>query len=127
MSRFASNLVIQHKFLLLSRLTEPCPSLKVSIPKDSSKPDGDAVEDGVLLSASELHKRGHFINSPSDTIPTFGTKSKNISDSDPKDKSYRPLKCTDALDDEAPEFIYTSDGEEVTSETEFGRELVGDR
>ena len=80
-----------------------------------------------MLSASELHKCGHFINSPSDTIPIFGTKSKNISDDDPKDKSYRPLKRTDALDDEAPEFIYTSDGEEVTSETEFGRELVGDR
>lgn len=77
-----------------------------------------------MLSASELHKRGHFINSPSDTTPILGAKTKEIDD-DPKDKSYQPLKHSNALDDEAPECIYTSDGEEVTSETEFGRELVG--
>ena len=46
-------------------------------------------------------------------------------DNDPKDKSYQPLKHSNALDDEAPKCIYTSNGEEVTSETEFGRELVG--
>jgi hypothetical protein len=76
-----------------------------------------------LLSASELHKRGHFINSPSDETPILDAKTKDIDD--PKDKSYRPVKRSDALDDEAPEYIYTSDGEEVTSETEFGHELVG--
>src|SRR5271168_5382424 len=48
-------------------LVEPCFSLKVTIPKDASKPDGDAVENGALLSASELHARGHFVNSPSET------------------------------------------------------------
>ena len=58
---------IQHKYL------QPCvaeyPSLKINIPKDSSKPDGDAVENGALLSMSELHMHGHFVNSPSDTAP----------------------------------------------------------
>ncbi|KAI9509506.1 hypothetical protein F5148DRAFT_1282929 [Russula earlei] len=103
---------------------EPCPSLKVNIPKDASKPDGDAVENGALLSASELHARSHFVNSPSDTAPILGVKTKDIND-EPKDKLYRPPKHSNALDYEAPEYIYTSDGEEVTSETEFGRELVG--
>jgi hypothetical protein len=77
-----------------------------------------------LLSASELHARGHFVNSPSDTAPILGEKTKDTDD-DPKDKSYQPPKCSNALDDEAPKCIYASDGEEVTSETEFGRELVG--
>jgi hypothetical protein len=77
-----------------------------------------------LLSASELHARGHFVNSPSDTAPIPGANSKEIDD-DAKDKSYQPPKRSNALDDEAPEYIYTSDGEEVTTETEFGRELVG--
>jgi hypothetical protein len=43
-------------------LIEPRPGLKVIIPKDASKPDGDAVENGALLSASELYARGHFVN-----------------------------------------------------------------
>ena len=77
-----------------------------------------------MLSASELHVRSHFVNSPSDEASNLGKKTKDIDD-DPKDKSYQPLKCSNALDDEAPECIYTSNGEEVTSETEFGRELVG--
>jgi hypothetical protein len=77
-----------------------------------------------LLSASELHARGHFVNSPSDTAPIPGANSKEIDD-DAKDKSYQKPKRSNALDDEAPEYIYTSDGEEVTTETEFGRELVG--
>jgi hypothetical protein len=77
-----------------------------------------------LLSASELHARGHFVNSPSDAAPNLGEKTKDI-DNDPKDKSYQPPKHSNALDDEAPECIYTSKGEEVTSETEFGCELVG--
>jgi hypothetical protein len=118
-----SNSGIQCK-LLPSWLAEPRPSLKINIPKDASKPDGDAIENGALLSASELHARGHFVNSPSDTAPIPGTNTKEIGD-DPKDKSYQPLKRSNALDDEALECIYTSDGEEVTSETEFGRELVG--
>src|SRR5271168_3178732 len=59
-------------------LVEPCFSLKVTIPKDASKPDGDAVENGALLSASELHARGHFVNSPSETEPVLGA----ISDHD---------------------------------------------
>ncbi|KAI9509332.1 hypothetical protein F5148DRAFT_1283121 [Russula earlei] len=66
---------------------EPHPSLKVNIPKDASKPDGDAVENGALLSASELHACGHFVNSPSDTAPILGVKTKDIDD-EPKDKSY---------------------------------------
>ena len=40
------------------------------------------------------------------------------------DKSYHPPKRSNALDNEAPEYIYTSNGEEVTGETEYGRELV---
>jgi hypothetical protein len=51
-------------------------------------PDGDAVENGVVLSASELHARGHFVHSPSDTAPILSTKTKDI-DNDPKDKIYR--------------------------------------
>ena len=77
-----------------------------------------------MLSASELHTCGHFVNSPSDTAPIPGTNSKEIDD-DAKDKSYQPLKHSNALDDKAPEYIYTSDGEEVTTKTEFGHELVG--
>lgn len=76
-----------------------------------------------MLSATELHKRGHFVNSPSDATPILSAKPKDIDD-DPKDKSYQPLKRSNALDNEVPECIYTSDGEEVISETEFGRELV---
>jgi hypothetical protein len=83
-----------------------------------------AVENGKLLSASELHARGHFVNSPSDSAPVHSTKTRDVDD-DPKDKSYQPPKCSNALDDEAPERVYGSDGEEVTSETEFGCELVG--
>jgi hypothetical protein len=73
-----------------------------------------------LLSASELHARGH---PPSDTAPNLGEKTKDI-DNDPKDKSYQPPKRSNALDDEAPECIYASNGE-VTSKTEFDHELVG--
>jgi hypothetical protein len=56
-------------------------------------------------------------------------KTKNI-DEDIMDKSYRPPKhhnASDYLDNEAPERVYTSSGEEITGETEFGRELVGER
>jgi hypothetical protein len=107
-------------------VVESCPSLKIIVPKDASKPDGDAVKNGALLSASELHARGHFVNSPSDMAPTQATlveKTKG-NDNDPKDKPYQPPKCSDALDNEAPERIHASDGEEITSETEYGRELV---
>jgi hypothetical protein len=78
------------------------------------------VENGALLSASELEKRGHFVNSPSDDVPILA-KSK---DDDEKDKAYRPPKHSNALEDEEPEQIYGSDGEELTSETDHGRELV---
>ena len=120
-----SNSVIKNKFLLFW-LAEPCPSLKVNIyiPKDSSKPDGDAIENGVLLSTSELHKCGHFINFPTNEMPILGAKTKNI-DNDPKDKSYWLLKHSNTLDDKAPECIYSSDREEVISVTEFGCMLIG--
>jgi hypothetical protein len=117
------SLVITHRFL--PRVVESRPNLTVIIPKDASKPDGDAVENGALLSASELHACSHFVNSPSDEAPpsSFANKPKDDGDNR-KDKSYRPPKCSDALDDEAPELIYGSDGKEVTSETEQGHELV---
>src|ERR1700733_12582687 len=54
-------------------MVESCPSLKIVVPKDASKPNGDAVENGALLSASKLHAHGHFVNSPSDTAPTKAT------------------------------------------------------
>ena len=74
---------------------------------------------------SELHARGHFVNSPSDTAPIIlSTKTKNV-DNDPRDKTYQAPKHSNALDDEAPDRIYASDGEEATSKTDFGRELVG--
>jgi hypothetical protein len=112
----------EHRFL--PRLAEPRPSLKIAIPKDASKPDGDAVENAVLLSASELQARGHFVYSPSKEAPALADKTEDDCE-DPKDKSYEPPKRSNALDDEAPERIYSSGGEEVTSETEQGRELVG--
>jgi len=102
-------------------IAEPRPQLKVAIPKDASKPDGDAVENGVLLSASELQARSHFVHSPSDAVPIPADWNK---DDDRNDKTYQPPKRSDALDDEAPKSIYTSDGEEVTSETKYGREQV---
>jgi hypothetical protein len=77
-----------------------------------------------LLSASKLHARGHFVNSPSDEAPTFDDKADD-NDNDPKDKSYQPPKCSNALHDEAPECIYTGDEDELTSETKQGHELVG--
>jgi hypothetical protein len=76
-----------------------------------------------LLSARELQARGHFVNSPSDTAPILDAKIKDTEE-DPKDKSYQPPKHSNVLDDEAPDCIYTSDGEEATSETDFGFELV---
>jgi len=82
-----------------------------------------AVENSALLSASELHAHGHFVHSLSDTVPIPSTKTKDT-DKDSNDKSYQPPKCSNALDNEAPESIYTSNGEEVTMETEYGRELV---
>jgi hypothetical protein len=84
-------------------------------------PDGGAVENGALLSASELEKRGYFVNSPSDDVPVLSNQNK---DDDKKDKMYQPPKHNSALDDEAPEQIYGSDGEEIISETEYGHELV---
>jgi len=45
-------------------------------------------------------------------------------DDDLNDKSYQPPKRSNALDNKAPECIYTSNGEEVISETEYVRELV---
>jgi hypothetical protein len=45
-------------------------------------------------------------------------------DDDLNDKLYQPPKRSNALDNEAPECIYTSNGEEVISETEYGCELV---
>ena len=84
-------------------------------------PDGGAVENGALLSASELEKRGYFVNSPSDDVPALSNQNK---DDDKKDKMYQPPKLSSALDDEAPEQIYGSDGEELISETEYGLELV---
>jgi hypothetical protein len=77
-----------------------------------------------LLSASELHAHGHFVYSPSDAVPIPSTKTKDINE-DLNDKLYQPPKHSNALDDEAPESIYTSNGEEVTMEPEYGRELVG--
>ena len=97
------------------------PQLKIAIPNDASKPDGGAVENGTLLSASELKKCGYFINSPSDNVPVLSNKTK---DDNRKDKTYQPPKHSSALDDEAPEQIYGSDGEELMSETEYGHELV---
>jgi hypothetical protein len=84
-------------------LAEPRPGLKISIPKDASKPDGDAIENGVLLSASELHTRGHFVHSLSDVMPIISTKTnaKDEDDDNPKDKSYQPPKHSNALDNEA--------------------------
>ena len=104
-------------------LAEPRPQLKVTIPKDTTKPDGDAVENGALLSASELEKRGHFVNSPSDLQP-IPAISQTEKDDDPEDKTYKPPKKSNALENEAPQAIFGSDGEEISSETEHGREVV---
>lgn len=101
----------------------PPPRPKISIPKDASKPDGDAVENGALLSASELQACGHFVNSLSDEVPIPAEKN-DYNDDHNNDKTYQPPKWSNALDNEAPKSIYTSDGEEVTTETEYGTKLV---
>ena len=54
------------------------PQLKIAIP------DGGAMENGALLSASKLEKRGYFVNSPSDDVPVLA----KIKDDDEKDKAY---------------------------------------
>jgi len=104
-------------------VVESHPSLKIVIPKDASKPNGDAVKNGALLSASELHACSHFVNSPSDMAPTLVEKTKG-NDDDLKDKPYQPPKHSDALDNRPPEHIHASDGEEIMSEMEYGHELV---
>jgi hypothetical protein len=101
----------------------PAPrQLKIAIPKDASKPDGDAVENGVLLSASELQARGFFVNSPSDAAPILPIpeKKNKVDEDDKNDRTYQPPKRSNALDNEAPKSIYTSNGEEVITETEYG-------
>jgi len=70
---------------------------------------------------SKLEKCGYFVNLPSDDVPVLSNKTK---DDDGKDKTYQSPKHSSALDDEAPEQIYGSDGEELTSKTEYGCELV---
>jgi hypothetical protein len=88
-------------------------------------PDGGAVENGALLSVSELEKHGYFVNSLSDNVrvgPVLSNQNKD--DDNKKDKMYQPPKHSSALDDEAPAQIYGSDGEELISETEYGHELV---
>jgi hypothetical protein len=97
----------------------PHASLKITIPPDNIS--APAVENGALLSASELQARGQFVYSPSDEIPE-PVLVKEVDDA--KDKTYRPPKHVDELDEEAPEAIYTSEGGEITSETEYGHELV---
>ena len=94
-----------------------------------SKPDGDAIENGALLFASELQAWGHFINSPSDIAPSLADKTKDSgsddkSDGEEKDKSYQPPKCGNMLDNKTPESIYGSDGKEMVREIEHGCELV---
>jgi hypothetical protein len=87
--------------------------------------DGDAVEDGVLLSASELHRCGHFFYSPSDLVPiSVPVDSDHQADDDLKDKTYWPPKNSNKLENEVPDAIFASDREELTSETERGHELV---
>lgn len=111
---------------LLPLVVVPPPRPKISIPKDASKPDGDAVENGALLSASELQACSHFVSSPSDEAPNIPAKNHdndNNNDLD-CDKTYQPPKRSNALDNEVPNSIYTSDGEEVTTETEYGTKLV---
>jgi len=96
-------------------LAEPQTQLKMVILKDASKPNGDAIKNGALLSASELQAQGHFINSPSDIAPALADKTKDSRSDDEsedkeKDKSYQLPKCSNMLDNEAPESIYGSDG-----------------
>jgi hypothetical protein len=98
------SLGIQHKYL--QPCIAECPSLKINILKDSFKPDGD-IENGALLSASELHACGYFVNFSSDTAPVPVSKTKEVDD-DLKDKSYQLLKCGNVLDNEEPECIYIS-------------------
>ncbi len=97
--------------------------MSLRIPRDTSKPVGDAVDkDGNLLSASKLT----FVNSPSDEIPALPlTKDKTAPG--PKkdnDKDYRPPKRSQALDEEVPENIFDSNSEEVVVETEKGQKIV---
>ena len=87
-----------------------------------SKPDGDAMENRALLSATELQAQGHFVQSPSDVAPALAPTGGDTDDRE--DKTYKPPKHSNALDGEAPQSIYASDGEEVTTETEYGRMVV---
>ena len=91
-------------------------------------PDGNAMKDGVLLLASELHACSHFVHSPFDTAPISKMKTKNINE-DIFNKLYQPPKYHNTFDylDEAPERVYTSSGKEITGKTEFGCELIGER
>jgi hypothetical protein len=56
--------------------------------------------------------------------PSEQSRNKSWGDDSAKDKTYQPPKRSNPLDDEAPQTIYTTEGEEITSETEYGRELV---
>jgi len=69
---------------------------------------------------ASLRSAVFFVNSPSDDVPVLSNQKKD----EEKDKMYQPPKHSNALDDEAPEQIYGSDGEELTNKTEYGCELV---
>ena len=46
--------------------------------------------------STELEQRGYFIHSPSDEVP----------DDDGEDKTYRPPKCSNSLDDDETPGVY---------------------
>ena len=47
-------------------------------------PDGGAMENSALLSASDLEKCGYFVNSPSDDVPVGPILSNQNKDDDKK-------------------------------------------
>ncbi|KAJ7588339.1 hypothetical protein C8J56DRAFT_68016, partial [Mycena floridula] len=83
--------------------------------KDSTKADGDAVNgDGTLKDAGDME----WPESATEEIPKKPKKNK-----DTGNLAYHPPKQSDELDDEAPEELYGSDGEELVSLTERGQEM----
>ena len=64
------------------------------------------------------------MNSPSDAAPISGPLQATDDSDDAKDTTYHPPKRSNALEDQAPKVIFGSSGEEVSSETELGREVV---
>lgn len=75
---------------------------------------------GQLKDANDID----FFYSPSSKKPLKKQKTNDDGDMDSDDREYQPPKKNNALEKEAPDAIFDSDGEEMVDETEEGMRIV---